>query len=83
MKKGQGENPKGRHKPKKSASQNKRGELERVTQTKSGQALASDILKRTSMGQSEERMCEQSENPKLKQFELKGWDFQDDIIFCH
>ena len=51
---------------KKSASQNKRGELERVTQTKSGQALASDILKRTSMGQSEERMCEQSENPKLK-----------------
>ena len=27
------------------------------------------------MGQSKERMCEQSENSESKKFELKGWDF--------
>ena len=50
---------------------------------KSGQASASNILKRTSMGQNEERMCEQSKNLEPKKFELKGWDFQEEKQFCH
>ena len=56
---------------------------ERVAQTKSGQALASDILKRTSRGQNEERTCEQSENPEPKKFKLRGWDFQEENKFYH
>ena len=49
---------------------------------KSGQVSASDILKRMNMGQNEEKMCEQSENPKPKKFELRGWDFKKKNKFC-
>ena len=55
----------------------------KAAQTKSGQASASDILKKTIMGQSEERMCKQTENPEPKKFELKGWDIQEENKFCH
>ena len=81
MKKGQGENSKGRPKPKEEVRAKK--ELERVAQTKSGQALALDILKMTSMGQSEERMCEETENPEPKKFELRDWNFPKEDKVCH
>ena len=35
------------------------------------------------MGQNEKRMCEQSENPESKKFELRGWDIQKENKFCH
>ena len=60
-----------------------RQKLEKVAQTKPGQAPALDILKRMSMSQSVGRMCEQSENQKPKKFELRGWDFQEKTNFCH
>ena len=69
MKKGQGENLKQRLKQKKMRV--KKG----AAQTKSGQAPTSDILKRMSMGQKKERMCEQIKNPEPKKFELRGPNF--------
>ena len=50
----------------------KKKELERVAHMKSSRASTSYILKRMSMGQSEERMCEQSKNLEPKKFEFGG-----------
>ena len=74
MKKRLGWKPERRLKPKEEVRAKKK-EPKRVAQTKSGQALASDILKRTSMGQIEGRTCDQLENPEPKKFEFRGWDF--------
>ena len=79
MKKVRVKTRKGALNQKKKCKSKKRG----AAQMKSGQASASDILKRTSMGQNEERMCEQSENPEPKKFELRRWDFQEANKFYH
>ena len=35
------------------------------------------------MGQSEEKMCEQTEDPEPKKCELRDWDFQKENKFYH